>query len=137
MANKYLMEKAASDKAVKAAKAKEASKDQVKAKEAEAKAKAKIEAEEAEVRAKEARDVADKAKEEKAEAKKAEEEEAKESIKITSQEITIISSVDLNFKGFSFKKDKKNQFTAESFDALCEKISNIKLFIKKGIIKIV
>jgi hypothetical protein len=60
-----------------------------------------------------------------------------DSVKITSEEISIIADRDLNFSRFKMKKDVKINISKSAFDELCKSISNLEKLREKGVIQIV
>lgn len=69
-------------------------------------------------------------------ARKKKVETTKESVEIISNDIAVISNIDLNFKGLKFRAGEKYNFTKEAFEEIKKTHSTLEVFIKRGTVKI-
>lgn len=59
------------------------------------------------------------------------------SVKITTEEVSLVSDFDFNFPNLTFQKGIPVNFSKKAFEKLVKTVPNIEIFIKTGAIKIV
>lgn len=57
--------------------------------------------------------------------------------KVTTAQLRVVSDYDFKFPYIEFEKDKEHLFDKNFFDGAVENIPNLKIFINKGVIRIV
>ena len=55
-------------------------------------------------------------------------------VKITSEEVQIVSSIKLDFQGLYLKANEKYNFTRDAFEEIKKEHPNIEVFIERGVV---